>query len=477
MLFNAQSFILGFLPLALGGYYALAGHLKARQGFLILASLVFYGWWDVRFVPLLIGLTLVNWLIAVWFGRVRMAWIPLAGVALNLAVLALFKYADFLRGAAFAVADAPWTPWRLILPLGVSFFVFQKISYLMDLRRGGRHIYGFLDFCLFVSFFPQLIAGPLVRHNEIIHQFRNDPRRPEMWENLGRGFVLFVIGVTKKVALADTLAGVADPLFDKALTAPLGFVEAWTAAAAYTLQIYFDFSGYSDMAIGLALLFGLRLPFNFDAPYRALSIRDFWRRWHMTLSRFLRDYLYVPLGGNRAGAARQVGNVVLTMLLGGLWHGASWTFVAWGGLHGAALAVNHLWAGAGMRLPSTLAWLATMLFVMAAWVLFRSPDFSTAASMLASMAGLHGRAAPVLGNEPAAALLGNGPAAALLGNEPAAALQIAALVSVAGPTSQTFALSRLRPSPVLAVGTGVVLCWIMLLIGGRLPNAFIYFQF
>ena len=180
--------------------------------------------------------------------------------------------------------------------------MFQKISYLIDLRRGDRHIYGFLDFCMFVMFFPQLIAGPLVRHNEIIHQFGLDPRRPEMWENLSRGFILFVIGVAKKVALADTLAMVADPLFGKALGASLSAAEAWVATGAYTLQIYFDFSGYSDMAIGLALMFGLRLPLNFDAPYRAVSIRDFWRRWHITLSRFLRDYLYIPLGGNRCGA-------------------------------------------------------------------------------------------------------------------------------------------------------------------------------
>ena len=206
------------------------------------------------------------------------------GVALNLAVLGLFKYADFFRGTVDALLGEHFHPWDLILPLGISFFVFQKISYLIDLRRGDRHIYGFLDFCMFVTFFPQLIAGPIVRHNEIIHQFRLDPRRPAMWENLSRGFVLFVIGVAKKVALADTLAMVADPLFGKAVGASLSAAEAWIATAAYTLQIYFDFSGYSDMAIGLALMFGFRLPLNFNAPYRAVSVRDFWRRWHMTLS-------------------------------------------------------------------------------------------------------------------------------------------------------------------------------------------------
>ena len=262
-------------------------------------------------------------------------------------MLGLFKYADFFRGTAYGALGETFQPWSLILPLGISFFVFQKISYLIDLRRGDRHIYGFLDFCMFVTFFPQLIAGPIVRHNEIIHQFRLDPRRPAMWENLSRGFVLFVIGVAKKVALADTLAMVADPLFGKAVAASLSATEAWVATGAYTLQIYFDFSGYSDMAIGLALMFGLRLPMNFNSPYRAVSIRDFWRRWHITLSRFLRDYLYIPLGGNRCGALRQASNVIVTMLLGGLWHGANWTFVVWGGLHGTALAVNHVWQGSG----------------------------------------------------------------------------------------------------------------------------------
>ena len=243
MLFNSQFFILGFLPAVLALSYALAGRPVARQAFLVLASLAFYGWWDVRFVPLLCGLTLANWLIALWFGRSEARWIPVLGVALNLAVLGLFKYADFLRGTVLDVAGLDWRPWHVILPLGMSFFVFQKISYLIDLRRGDRHIYGFLDFCLFVSFFPQLIAGPLVRHNEIIGQFRADPRRPAMWENLGRGALLFVIGVAKKAALADSLALIADPLFARGT---LGFVEAWTAAIAYTLQIYFDFSGYSD---------------------------------------------------------------------------------------------------------------------------------------------------------------------------------------------------------------------------------------
>ena len=391
--------------------------------------------------------------------RLARRWIPLFGVALNLAVLGLFKYADFFRGTVFGLLGQHWRRWDLILPLGISFFVFQKISYLIDLRRGDRHIYGFLDFCMFVMFFPQLIAGPLVRHNEIIHQFSLDPRRTEKWENLSRGFVLFVIGVAKKVAFADTLAMVADPLFAKAFGTHLSAAEAWTAAGAYTLQIYFDFSGYSDMAIGLALMFGLRLPFNFNAPYRALSVRDFWRRWHMTLSRFLRDYLYIPLGGSRCGKLRQASNVVATMLLGGLWHGANWTFVVWGGLHGVALAVNHVWEQRGVRLPRALAWLLTLLFVMAGWVLFRSPDFVHAGQVLAGMAGWNG--------------LGH----IVLDREYVAILAIGAIVATLGPTSQDAALRLLRPQSWLAIPAGVTLAYLLLLDGGRLPNVFIYFQF
>jgi alginate O-acetyltransferase complex protein AlgI len=459
MLFNSQAFICAFLPITLGFYYLLAGNRTARQLLVVLASLFFYGWWDVRFVPLLVGLTLANWLIARWFGVWRRGWIPLLGVALNLGVLALFKYADFLRGTYYGVLGDSWTAWHLILPLGISFFVFQKISYLLDLRRGDRHQYSLLDFFMFVTFFPQLIAGPIVRHNEIIDQFALEPRRAEMWENLSRGFALFVIGVAKKVLVADTLAMVADPLFRQAAGAPLGAVPAWIACGAYTLQIYFDFSGYSDMAIGLARMFGLHLPFNFNAPYRAVSVRDFWRRWHMTLSRFLRDYLYIPLGGNRCGPIRQVVNVVLTLLLGGLWHGANWTFVAWGGLHGAGLAANHLWGRAGLRFPRSAGWLLTLLFVMAGWVLFRAESFAVAGRILASMLGLHGAGHVSLDREYVAALAG-GAAAALI-----------------GPTSQEAALRLLQPRPWLAVPAGVGLAYLLLLVGGRLPNVFIYFQF
>ena len=458
MLFNSQLFVLLFLPCVLSLYYAVADRRRLRQGVMVAASLVFYGWWDVRFVPLLVGLTLANWLVVRAYGRWRRdAWL-VAGVVLNLAVLGVCKYADFAADSLAWLLATAHEPFGIVLPLGISFFTFQKISYLVDLRRGDRHVYGLLEFAAFVTFFPQLIAGPLVRHNEIIPQFTLSPRRPEVWENLSRGAALFLIGLAKKAAIADTVALVCDPVFARvAAGAYPSLAEAWAAAGAYTLQIYFDFSGYSDMAIGLGLMFGFRLPLNFAAPYRAASIREFWRRWHITLSRFLRDYLYIPLGGNRAGHGRQAVNVVATMLLGGLWHGAAWTFVVWGGLHGLALAANGAWDRAGLRMPRLAGWALTMPFVMIGWVLFRSPDFATAARVLAGMAGANGAGYVHVDN-----------AAIMVG---------AVAIVLLAPPSQDLALGRLRASPWLAMPAAAALVFLLLLVGGRVPNEFIYFQF
>lgn len=459
MLFHSQIFVLGFLPAVLALFHAFAGSPRARQFVLIAASLLFYAWWDIRFVPLLAGLALMTWGIGrLSIGRAGSR-LPLLGVALNLTALAWFKYADFLGANLAAPAGAGWTPLAVVLPLGISFFVFQKIAYLIDVRRGDAHRYGLAEFCLFVSFFPQLIAGPLVRHNEIIGQFRHPPPEAEKWEDLGRGLLLFFIGMGKKLWLADGLSPGVDAQFAAASVSSPAALDAWTAAVGYALQIYFDFSGYSDMAIGLARMFGLRLPLNFNAPYQATSIRDFWRRWHMTLSRFLRDYLYIPLGGNRQGPGRQAVNVVVTMLLGGLWHGANWTFVLWGGVHGLALAINGAWERAGLRMPATIGWFLTVLFVVIAWVPFRAPDFATAWRMVSGMAGAGG-----LGAVPHA------PNSWLLA--------IAAAVAVTGPTSQDVALGKwLRPSLPLAALAGVVAAALIVFAGGRLTDAFIYFQF
>ena len=457
MLFQSQIFILVFLPATLALYYAAAGSRTLRQVVAVTASFVFYGAWDVRFVPLLAGLTFLNWLFGRWHqADPKRDWAAI-GILVNLLMLGIFKFTNFFAGTFTAMLGIAFSPWDIVLPLGISFFVFQKISYLVDLRRGQAHAYPLLDFFMFVTFFPQLVAGPIVRHNEIIDQFALNPRRDDTWENLSRGLVLFAIGAAKKLGIADHVSEVADRLFTAAQAGAVSAAEGWTAAGAFTLQIYFDFSGYSDMAIGLALMFGLRMPYNFDAPYRATSIRDFWRRWHMTLSRFLRDYLYIPLGGNRGGGVMQARNVVVTMLLAGLWHGANWTFVVWGGLHGLALAVNGAWARAGLRMPVLLGWGLTLLFVVAGWVLFRAPDFTTAVAVWRGMVGLEGLGSVKVDH---AVAFVAGTAAALL-----------------GPTSQQVALMRLEPLRWLAVPVGVALLLLILQAGTRAPSEFIYFQF
>ncbi len=460
MLFHSQLFLLAFLPLTLGLYYLCAERRAARTWLLILASIVFYGYWDPRLVPLLIGSVCVNWLFARAFGRRPGALLIGAGVALNLAVVGVFKYADFFAGSLALLGLWQHQPWNIILPLGISFFTFQQISYLVDLRRGEGPVYAFADYALYVGFFPQLIAGPIVRHNEIIFQYAASPLRPGLSERLSRGLTLLAIGLLKKVVVADNLALIANPLYAAASEGrALGLAEGWAAASAFGLQIYFDFSGYSDMAIGLGLMFGLSLPLNFNAPYLATSIRDFWRRWHMTLSRFLRDYLYIPLGGSRLGAARQFAALTVTMLLGGLWHGAGWTFVIWGGLHGLALALNHAWGRLGVRLPGPAGWALTMLFVFVSWVLFRAESFGAALNIMTAMAGGHGWSL------------------AVEGVEKLWLIAVAALVATLGPTSQRASLEMLAPRRLAAVAVAAALVLVTLDVGGGDNAEFIYFQF
>ena len=457
MLFNAESFILIFLPLTVIIYYALSGQQCLRLLFLILLSLGYYGFFSPGCTVLLIGSAVGNWLIAREFIRRKDPLLPIMGVGLNLFLLGFFKYADFCAAIVFGILGKPFDSFQIFLPLGISFFSFQQISYRIDLKRGNAPFYSLLDYLLFMTFYPKLIAGPIVRHDEIIDQFVLPPKRREMWENLSRGTVLFLIGLFKKVVIADKIAELVDPLFVKAAAESLTFGEGWMAAYTYTLQIYFDFSGYSDMAIGLALLYGFKIPINFNVSYLAISVRDFWRRWHITLSRFLRDYLYIPLGGNQCSGTRQAVNVIVTMLLGGLWHGANWTFVVWGGLHGAGLAVNSAWNRSRLPMPKQLGWLLTLLFVMSAWILFRAENFTTAAGIWLSMLGRNGlTGTPV---------------------DDGLFLVVSGLLAVIGPTSDRFALSVFRPRPWAAVVLAGFLVFLILRIGGGLHTDFIYFQF
>ncbi len=405
MLFNSYAFVFAFLPLSLFGFYWLGRHwgLRAALGWLVGCSLFFYGWWNPAYLALLTGSIAANFFlggaIARREGRPAGKALLVAGIAANLGLIGYYKYAGFLVFNLNLVAGTGFDAGQILLPLAISFFTFQQITYLVDSYAGKVRETDWLRYVLFVTFFPQLIAGPIVHHAEMMPQFaRRALARPRM-VNLSVGLTIFAIGLFKKAVLADGIAPYADSVFAAAEQGqPLDAIRAWGGALAYTFQLYFDFSGYTDMAIGAARMFGIVLPLNFNSPYKARDIADFWRRWHMTLSRFLRDYVYIPLGGNRRGGARRYANLLTTMLLGGLWHGAGWNFVIWGGLHGAYLVVNHGWSMLRRRfgIPGLgpLTWPLTFLAVSVAWVFFRALTLDGALIMLEAMAGANGAALP-----------------------------------------------------------------------------------
>ncbi|MEB3222617.1 MAG: MBOAT family protein [Candidatus Sericytochromatia bacterium] len=493
MLFNSQPFLFLFLPAVWLGYFWLAPrHALAGPVWLCLASLAFYAGWSPWYVALLVGSIAFNHgagrLIARWREGPRGGWVLAGAIVADLVLLGYYKYAGFFAASLAGLTGLPLAVGQVVLPLGISFFTFTQIAWLVDVRRGLATDLSAWRYALFVTYFPHLVAGPILHHAEVMPQFADPANRRVRPDLVALGLAVFTVGLAKKVLLADPLGRLADPVF---LVADAGTVptalEAWLGALGYTLQLYFDFSGYSDMAIGLSLLFGIRLPLNFDSPYRATSIIDFWRRWHMTLSRFLRDYLYVSLGGNRRGPARRWLNVWVTMLLGGLWHGASWTFVAWGALHGAYLVVNHAWRGwLGDRLP-TQGWAGrayalgagglTFLAVVVAWLPFRAPTFEAA-----------GRVAAGLLAWPA--LPAGGPFPHLVGDfapspGPALAYLVAGLglVWLAPNTATTFGLregeaageGRWRPSLAAAVALAALCCASLAHLHRESP--FLYYQF
>ena len=407
MLFNSYQFIFGFLPAVCVSYFFVARFWGRRAGMAVLvaASLFFYGWWNDRYLWILllsIGCN-AGFAIALIRGEKNQRfWILLVGLGFNLLLLGYFKYASFFAANLSTLFGLDWQVEPIPLPLGISFFTFQKIAFLIDTYIGGVVSFDLLHYSLFVTFFPQLIAGPIVRHNEIIPQFRSLPRRPRA-SDFAIGGSIFAIGLFKKVCLADLSAPWVNPVFSAAEAGgAVGFVDAWVAALAYSFQLYFDFSGYTDMAIGLARLFGIVLPINFYSPYKSVNIIDFWRRWHISLSRFLRDFIYIPLGGNRHGVARRYANLAIAMLLGGLWHGAAWTFVLWGALHGLMLALNHAWHALRHHIGLSprndpvavriAAWALTFIAVTSAWVLFRASSLGSAGTILSAMYGIEGQA-------------------------------------------------------------------------------------
>ncbi|MEK8214948.1 MBOAT family O-acyltransferase [Paenibacillus sp. FSL L8-0463] len=390
MLFNSYIFMFGFLPIVLAGYFALnrIRLFKYAKLWLALSSLVFYGWWNIRYIPLILLSILFNYTLGRYLhcGKFRPPTLLIFGLSANLLLLGYYKYADFFITNWNGLTGWNAAPLHLLLPLGISFFTFTQIAYLVDAYRHQAREYGLVNYILFVTFFPHLIAGPILHHKEMMPQFDRLRGKLWNWNNVLKGTLLFSIGLGKKVIIADTLAGFANSGFASAAH----FVDSWVAVLSYTLQLYFDFSGYTDMAIGIALLFNIVLPQNFNAPYRALSIRDFWRRWHMTLSRFLRDYIYIPLGGNRKGFWISIRNVIITFLLGGLWHGAGWMFVLWGLLHGVGQAVEKLWARRGTPLPKGIAWVLTFAFINVTWVFFRAENLTIALRLLKGMSGISG---------------------------------------------------------------------------------------
>lgn len=315
--------------------------------------------------------------------RVSKKGVLVFGIVVNLSLLGYFKYSDFFISNINAVLNSHIALQHLLLPLAISFFTFQQIAYLVDSYKGETKEYDFLNYAIFVTFFPQLIAGPIVHHKEMMPQFANIRNKAANYKNISKGLFVFSIGLFKKVIIADTFAVWANAGFDTAHT--LNFFEAWATSLSYTFQLYFDFSGYTDMAIGLALLFNIRLPINFNSPYKATNIQDFWRRWHITLSRFLRDYIYIPLGGNRHGELRTYNNLMATFLLGGIWHGAGWTFVFWGFLHGLAIVIQRIWNNFGFKLHRWFAWFITFNFVNITWVFFRAKEWDDALKVLDGM--------------------------------------------------------------------------------------------
>jgi D-alanyl-lipoteichoic acid acyltransferase DltB (MBOAT superfamily) len=396
MLFNSYTFILLFLPFVATGYFFLQKYAQGKWAhfFLLAASLSFMGFWNVHFALVLVASVFFNYVFGSalslptdWSKKYKNVFF-IAAVAANIIFLGFFKYSNFFLNNINMLFSTQIGALHILLPIGISFYTFMQIAWLTDIYRHGGYRYSFLSYCLYVTFFPYVISGPIAYHHEIIPQFLSEKTKNLNIVNLCRGLFIFSIGIFKKTVIADTLGIIADGGFSA--SGSLTFTEAWLTSLSYTMQLYFDFSGYTDMAVGAALIFNIKLPANFNSPYKALDIREFWRRWHITLSRFLRDYIYIPLGGNRHGEYRTLASLMLTFLIGGLWHGAAWTFVFWGFLHGAALCIHRLWMKTGIHLNKILAWILTFGFINVTWVFFRAKDWDSALNVLRGMTGQNG---------------------------------------------------------------------------------------
>lgn len=393
MLFYSLTYVFLFLPVV----FAIFQYLKKIDSnygklWLLFASLGFYYYWKPEYISVLLGSIVINYYLSRCIvrlnGRKLLGINPYLalGIAFNVGLLGFFKYYNFFLGGISFALGANFSLLNYVLPLGISFFTFQQIAYLVDCSKGMPHTTSFRNYSLFVSFFPQLIAGPIVHHREMMPQFERQSDQCLDQESILAGLVLFSIGFFKKVMIADYVGAIANLGFGSKFSGEA--VDAWIASLSYTFQLYYDFSGYTDMALGSALLFNIRLPQNFNSPYKSKSIQEFWATWHMTLSRWLKEYVYIPLGGNRCGRTRLAFNLMTTFLIGGIWHGAGWTFIVWGGLHGCATIIHRLWQLAGKyRFPGWLAWGTTFFFINLTWVFFRADSLTRANEMVKSMLG------------------------------------------------------------------------------------------
>ena len=387
MLFSSYEFLFCFLPITIIGYYLILNAKKVNmaRGWLVIASLFFYGWFNIKYLPIIIVSILINFAIGKGIkkeDKYKKIYF-IIGATFNVGLLCYFKYYDFFVENVNVLFKTNWTLKHLLLPLGISFFSFQQLSYLIDVYKGETKDYSLLNFSLFVTFFPQLIAGPIVLHSEIMPQFDDKEKQRLNWDNIASGIFMFSIGFFKKLVIADSFAVWATNGFDS--TASLTFYQGWFVSLAYTMQIYFDFSGYSDMAVGIGKIFNIDLPANFLSPYKSTSISEFWRRWHITLGRALSTYVYKPLGGNRKGRVKTYINLLLTFLVSGLWHGAAWTFVFWGLLHGIASVIDRLFRDNNWKINKYVSWFLTFMFVNCAWVFFRAATFERAFEILKAM--------------------------------------------------------------------------------------------
>lgn len=474
MLFNSFPYIFLFLPISVIVYFSLNNVSKAAGKYwLVIVSLIFYSFGALTYLPLLILSIFVNYVVSIiilqgHFGthliKAQSKLILTIGIVFNVGLLAFFKYTDFFIANINQVTNLSMPFLRLSIPLAISFYTFQQITYLVDTYHKEIKEINFLDYCIFVTFFPRLLMGPITRYNEIMPQLQLVEQKNIDYRNTSLGMYLFFIGLCKRAVIADTFGVYAD--LGYASTQSLSLVEAWITSLSYTFQIYFDFSGYTDMAIGTAYFFNIKLPFNFNSPYLAVNIQDFWRRWHMTLSRFLRDYIYIPLGGNRKGEISTYINIMITFLIGGFWHGAGWTFIIWGGIHGAALCIQRSWQKLNIKIPKLLAIFITFNIANFAWIFFRAKSVQDALNVCKAMIGMN-------------AIYGLPAIKGLDRIDHALALLIASIsvFTIFALKNSNTVLQQFKPSIRMIMATAALIVISLLFLNSTIPKGFIYNDF